>query len=69
MEGEGIGKRSSEKVTLEICQNLKMSGRGKEGRRWGKAFQAFLTRSFLSSKFLLYILAKPCLVHINSADR
>lgn len=33
MEGEGVGKSSLEKVTFEICQNLKMWRRGKE-ERW-----------------------------------
>lgn len=60
---EGVGNSSSEKVTLEICQSLKMCGRGKEERWWGNAFQAFLTRLFLSSKFLLYTSAKSCFVH------
>lgn len=69
MEGEAVGKRSSEKVTLEMCQNLKMLGGGKEERRWGKAFRASLTTCFLSGKFLFYTSAESCFVHINSADR
>lgn len=60
--GGGVRNSFSEKVTLEIRQSSKIWGRGKEERWWGNVFQVFLTRFFLSSKFLLDTSAKSCFV-------
>lgn len=68
--GEGVRNRSSEKMTLEVCQSLKMWGERKGSEMVGKRILGPFDETFPVNFFYIYFSKILfCSHRINSADR